>query len=169
MEQLESRAKALAIKFHAGQTRKANGHPYSEHLAEVVDLLRNVAHVSDAKVLAAGWLHDILEDTECSKSDIVDSCGEDVLKLVVDLTDDKTKPLSERREYALQKLENSPKSILLLKLADITSNVGLLPDFWAQEKTADYLSWLDKVALACSSASASLYKRYLSIRQKHDY
>ena len=81
MEQLESRAKVLAIKCHVGQTRKANGLPYSEHLAEVVDLLRNVAYVSDAKVLAAGWLHDALEDTKCSKSDIVDCCGEDVLKL----------------------------------------------------------------------------------------
>lgn len=169
MVQLESRAKALAIKFHTGQIRKANGRPYSEHLAEVVDLLKHVTNVnvSDEIILAAGWLHDVLEDTECSRSDIVECCGEDVLKLVVALTDDKTKSLAERRKSVLKKLENAPESIRLLKLADITSNVALLPCDWSHEKTSHYLKWLDKVALACSSASLPLYEIYLSTRNQH--
>jgi guanosine-3',5'-bis(diphosphate) 3'-pyrophosphohydrolase len=167
MIQLESRAKALAIKFHAGQTRKANGAPYSEHLAEVVDLLKHVANVDDEKVIAAGWLHDALEDTDCSRSDIADNCGEEVLELVISLTDDKTKPLSERRASVLKKLEDAPESIRLLKLADITSNVALLPSDWSNEKTMSYLKWLDEVALACSSASGLLYERYLSLRHQY--
>lgn len=167
MMQLESRAKALALKFHAGQIRKANGHPYTEHLAEVVDLLKHVAQVRDDRVLAAAWLHDVLEDTECSQTDIVNSCGEYVLELVIALTDDKTKQLIERRESVLKKLEQAPRSICLLKLSDITSNVSMLPDTWDKKKKSEYLTWLDKVALLCSPASTSLYERYLSLRDKH--
>ena len=166
MVPLEHRAKALAIKYHEGQTRKANGRPYSEHLAEVVELLKKTANISDEIILAAGWLHDALEDTECSQSDIVNSCGEDVLKLVIALTDDKTKSLSARRESIVRKLQDAPESICILKLADITSNVGLLPSFWSHEKTTGYLKWMDEVALVCSSASASLYERYLAARRQ---
>lgn len=55
-EDIVSRAKALAIRAHAGQVDKA-GRPYIEHVARVA------AAVSDDPVAeAVAWLHDVHED-----------------------------------------------------------------------------------------------------------
>lgn len=56
MNDIVSRAKALAIRAHAGQVDKA-GRPYIEHVTRVA------AAVSDDPVAeAVAWLHDVLED-----------------------------------------------------------------------------------------------------------
>ena len=167
MTDLEFKAKALAIKHHEGQFRKSNGQPYSEHLFEVVELLKAVAHVRDENLLAAAWLHDVLEDTDCLSTEILQCCGQPVLDLVIELSDDKSKSLSERRDNILSKLSGTTNQIRLIKLADIISNVKLLPAAWSREKSFEYLNWLDNVALACRCSSESLYQTYLSNRSQH--
>ena len=49
------RARQFAVEAHAGQTDKA-GRPYVEHLQRVAEALPE--HLQ-----AAGWLHDVIEDT----------------------------------------------------------------------------------------------------------
>lgn len=157
-------AEALAIKHHAGQVRKANGAPYVEHLIEVVELLQT-SGVTDELTLASAWLHDVLEDTDCTEHEIERLCGSDVLHLVKALTDDKTLSLDCRREAVLEKVKSASTPIRQIKLADITSNKKYIPEKWSPERVKAYVQWLDEVAQQCQVASNNLYNEYLSIKQ----
>ena len=54
----------FAARRHVNQRRKgAQGEPYINHLAEVAMLLATATAGKDAELVAAGYLHDTLEDT----------------------------------------------------------------------------------------------------------
>lgn len=53
-------AKAFAIKAHGDQ--KYGEHPYSYHLERVVAVLSK--YTSEQHLIAAAWLHDVIEDTD---------------------------------------------------------------------------------------------------------
>jgi hypothetical protein len=59
------RAKVIARSAHQGQTRQYSGLPYVTHLERVAN---NVKHLNQ-KVVA--WLHDIIEDTSVTSSDLI--------------------------------------------------------------------------------------------------
>jgi (p)ppGpp synthase/HD superfamily hydrolase len=159
-------ALSIAHDYHQGQTRKADGSPYINHLREVLGLLQNVANVTDDRILIAGVLHDSLEDTDLKKSEIQQTFGVAVLALIDQLTDDKSKPLVERREAVIAHLEHASDAVKLIKLADITSNANALPN-WDEARLVSYLTWLDAVALKCSKASKPLYAKYLTVRAQY--
>ncbi len=70
MDSLEEQARRYATQAHAeaGQRRKYTDEPYIVHPAAVVELVRSVSH--DEHLLAAAWLHDTVEDTGTTLSDI---------------------------------------------------------------------------------------------------
>ena len=70
----------IASVAHAGQVYGDNDTPYVDHLASVVDILG--AFTDDDELHAAGWLHDVVEDTPITTSDIADACGSRVSNLV---------------------------------------------------------------------------------------
>ena len=76
---------AFAAVAHAGQTRKFTGDPYIVHPLQVMQLVRRVTEREDAAVAAV--LHDVLEDTVVRASAIKRRFGQDVLDLVVELTE----------------------------------------------------------------------------------
>lgn len=83
-ERLLSDARALCVAAHAGQKR-ANGQPYHTHPAAVVNLLIENG-MREAEVLAAAYLHDVLEDTKTPRKLIVERFGKRVAKLVDEMT-----------------------------------------------------------------------------------
>lgn len=156
-------ALTIARDFHHGQTRKADGSPYINHLREVLGLLQSVAKVTDDRILIASVLHDSLEDTDLTKSEIHQTFGDEVLILIEQVTDDKYKSLVERRQAVIIHLEHATDAVKLIKLADIISNANALPN-WDETRLFSYLTWLDAVALKCSNASKPLYAKYLTVR-----
>lgn len=52
-------AQMIAARAHSGQTRRDGFTPYFNHLAAVAHAVRN----ESASVIAAAWLHDVIEDT----------------------------------------------------------------------------------------------------------
>jgi len=159
-------ALTVARDYHHGQTRKADGSPYINHLREVLALLQTVAKVTDDTMLIAAVLHDSLEDTELTRAEIEHEFGIDVLAIIEQVTDDKSKSLAERREATLAHLEHASDAVKLIKLADIISNANALPK-WDEARLTSYLAWLDAIALKCSNVSKSLYAQYLDIRAQH--
>ena len=92
-----------AVKFaadcHTGQFRKGEqGAPYVNHVLEVASLISEVGGVDDEEVLAAGLLHDTVEDTGAGFDDIESLFGERVTFIVREVTDDKTHPKEKRRQ-----------------------------------------------------------------------
>ena len=74
------RARALSESAHVGQKRDS-GEPYATHPAAVARLLVGYG-VADAAVLAAAYLHDVLEDTEVSESALRAEFGGEIVELV---------------------------------------------------------------------------------------
>ena len=68
---LVSEAAELAARRHNGMARKGRGNePYINHLAEVASILAEITDGADAELVAAGWLHDSVEDTETTRDEL---------------------------------------------------------------------------------------------------
>ena len=75
-----------ALHFAALQHRtahRADGKtPYINHPIEVCFLLSSYGEVGNLDVLAAGALHDVLEDTMTTPFDLAQEFGDEIVKLV---------------------------------------------------------------------------------------
>src|SRR5271155_1463314 len=99
---LVSEAADLAARRHNGMQRKGRGsEPYINHLAEVANLLARVTDGRDAELVAAGWLHDAIEDTPTTAEELVATFGARVAGLVVEATDDMTLLKPARRHMQI--------------------------------------------------------------------
>lgn len=76
----------FADRRHTGQVRDLDGLPFVTHPVEVACLLHEAGYADE--VVAAGVLHDVLEDTDAERSDLERIFGADVASLVAALTDD---------------------------------------------------------------------------------
>src|SRR5436190_17447668 len=80
---LIEQAYTTADKAHAGQKR-ASGEPYVQHCLNVALILAEM-HLP-TPVIAAGLLHDTVEDTTVSLADIRSEFGDEVAQLVDGVT-----------------------------------------------------------------------------------
>src|SRR5712671_2501873 len=119
-----------SLKHHTGQTR-ASGQPYLVHPLEVAMVLAEMK--LDSGAIAAGLLHDAIEDTEATREDIKREFGEQVANIVEGVTKiDKIDVATSKEE---RQAENVRKMILamvddirvvLIKLADRLHNMRTL-------------------------------------------
>lgn len=75
-----------AIKAHEGQCRKSTTIPYIVHPIEVGIILSRYGF--EEEIVAAGILHDVLEDTEITLEDLKRDFGEMIAKLVWEVSED---------------------------------------------------------------------------------
>ncbi len=115
-EKIETAAKAYAVAAHGEQ--KYGSKPYVTHLEAVVAVLKDFGFSGD--LVVAGWLHDVLEDTGTSASQLDLAFGSTVTHLVWAVTG-VGKNRKERNENAYGKLEEKPRAVIL-KLADRIAN-----------------------------------------------
>jgi (p)ppGpp synthase/HD superfamily hydrolase len=94
-------ALAFADQRHAGQTRDLDGLPFVTHPLEVACLLHDAGYQDE--VVAAGVLHDVLEDTDAERSDLESRFGSRVAELVEAVTDDPTIEDDAERKAALRR------------------------------------------------------------------
>src|SRR5581483_1146900 len=121
---LVSEAAELAARRHSGQQRKGHeDEPYINHLAEVASLLATVTDGEDAELVAAGWLHDTIEDTDTSHDELAQRFGTRVADIVEEVTDDMTLAKSERRRRQVIEAPNKSPGAKLIKIADKISNI----------------------------------------------
>ncbi len=104
---------------HEGQFRNDGTTPYHKHPETVVKTLEKLG-VTDQDILCAGYLHDILEDTEYTSDKIQENFGDRVLGIVNELTfdDDIT---DEQYWEGCQNMSTDAKWV---KVADILTNLG---------------------------------------------
>jgi hypothetical protein len=141
---LVAAAEDFARHAHAGQTRKgARREPYVEHLAEVALLTR--AFGGGDRVVAAAWLHDVVEDCGVAPETLAGRFGPEVAGLVAELTDDKTLDKAARKRRQVEAAAEKSPAACLIKLADKTSNLRALalspPADWDYERRMTYLHW----------------------------
>jgi (p)ppGpp synthase/HD superfamily hydrolase len=94
-------ALAFADRLHAGQTRDTDGIPFVTHPVEVACLLHEAGYPDD--VVAAGVLHDVLEDTDAQRSELEELFGTQVAELVSAVSEDPSIEDRTERKAALRK------------------------------------------------------------------
>lgn len=115
MEGLIQKAVALAVRKHDGQTRKGPAAiAYTHHLAEVSALVG--AFGGSPEVIAAAWLHDVVEDTDTSLAALRDAFGDEVAGLVEEVTDDPGLSKAARQAAQLRRSCNMVRQIRGLRL-----------------------------------------------------
>ena len=112
-------AKMYALEAHSGQ--RYGDLPYSFHLVAVTDLLSSYGFSEIA--VAAGWLHDVVEDTSVSLFDIREKFGGRVARIVDACTDGQGETRKERKAEAYKKLAASGSVARAVKLADRVANM----------------------------------------------
>lgn len=81
------RAADAAARWHVHQRRKgAAKEPYINHLIEVATLIAEATEGKDPHLVIAALLHDAIEDCEVPFKVINDTFGDDVAKLVAEVT-----------------------------------------------------------------------------------
>ena len=103
------------------QKRKGKDIPYITHPL-TVGLILSLAGASE-DVVIAGILHDTIEDSVVTKEMIALQFGENVMQLVLSVTEqDKSKSWEVRKAEALEHIKTFSHDSLLLKSGDIISN-----------------------------------------------
>ncbi|MFZ5943327.1 MAG: RelA/SpoT family protein [Bacillota bacterium] len=131
----------FALKAHEGQMRNS-GEPYISHPLAVAAILANIG--LEETTIAAGLLHDVVEDTNIQLTEIKEKFGEEIALLVDGVT-----KLSRIEYYSKEErqVENYRKMflamakdirVILIKLADRLHNMRTLKhqSFWKQREIA---------------------------------
>lgn len=111
----------FAARKHSGQVRKGTDIPYIAHPMEVMQILTE--NGCPETVIIAGILHDTLEDTDTSPSEIKSLFGDDVLRLVSAESEDKSKTWKERKQATIDFLAEDSFEARLVCCADKLSNL----------------------------------------------
>lgn len=127
----------FASRAHAGQVRKYNGDPYITHPFAVAEIVRTVEH-TDA-MIAAAYLHDVVEDCGVTHDIIRDKFGSAVGDYVYYLSKiSKSEDGNRQTRKAIDRLHysNAPEAAQTIKTADIIHNSSCIrtenPDFAPQ-------------------------------------
>jgi guanosine-3',5'-bis(diphosphate) 3'-pyrophosphohydrolase len=123
------RAYEFSDKAHAGQKR-SSGEPFIEHCHEVALILAE--YHMDSVTVAAGLLHDVVEDTPYTLEDIRREFGDEIADLVDGVTKIGAVPFTslevQQAEYFRKMLLSMVKDIrvILIKLSDRVHNMRTL-------------------------------------------
>lgn len=134
--ELIQHAYVFAATAHSGQMR-LSGEPYLSHPLAVADTLARMGF--DEPTVAAGLLHDTVEDTGVSIEDIDENFGEDVADIVDGVTKISLIPFENKEEAQAENIRkmilamSHDVRVLMVKLADRLHNMSTL-DFQKAHK-----------------------------------
>jgi len=134
--ELIGKAFLLAWEAHKDQRRKS-GEPYLAHPVSVAYILAE--QKLDSVTIAAGLLHDVIEDTSYTREDLAEMFGEDVALLVDGVTKIKALQMKTREESQAETYRKMLLSmakdlrVIIIKFADRIHNLRTLK-YLAPEK-----------------------------------
>ncbi|MBT8358436.1 MAG: bifunctional (p)ppGpp synthetase/guanosine-3',5'-bis(diphosphate) 3'-pyrophosphohydrolase, partial [Deltaproteobacteria bacterium] len=123
------RAYIYSARVHDGQVR-LSGEPYLSHPLEVASILSDMN--LDVVSIAAGLLHDVIEDTNATEEDIKEMFGQDVLNIVSGVTKLSKLPFRSSRARQAESIRKmilamaNDIRVILIKLADRLHNMRTL-------------------------------------------
>ncbi len=166
-----ARALDFAARRHAAQRRKGvRAEPYVNHLAEVAVALAEATHGEDPALVAAGLLHDTLEDTATSREELAAAFGEDIASLVEEVTDDKSLDRAERKAMQVRTASGKSQRARMIKIADKIANLRSIvespPVGWSSRRKQEYVAWACEVVAACGPTNTQLERLFEEAMRK---
>ena len=155
------KALAFAAHKHRDQRRKdPEASPYINHPIALADVLVNEGGVTDIEVLCAALLHDTLEDTDTSISELERAFGTRIARIVEEVTDDKALPRAERKRLQIEHAPRLSRQAKLVKLADKICNLRDVaqrpPEGWDLARRREYFDWAKRVVDGLRGTHAGL-------------
>jgi (p)ppGpp synthase/HD superfamily hydrolase len=136
------RAFEFGYNLHDGQ-RRASGEPYICHPVAVAGLLRDLG--GSSAMIAAGFLHDIVEDTDVTPDDLEKMFGKEVRQLVEGVTKLSKLNFSSKKERQAENFRRMfiamahDIRVIVVKLADRLHNMRTLEHLPDEKRRA--LPW----------------------------
>jgi (p)ppGpp synthase/HD superfamily hydrolase len=173
----------VAADRHRGQTRKGSDIPYVAHPAAVA-LILSRAGFDDDPVLAAAFLHDVVEDTDYSREQLAVDFSPAVVEIVLALSEEKTDDCGGKRPWKDRKLDhvavirNASVAAKAVELADKLHNLGTMvmdyqaqgESFWARfnASKADIVWYHDEMIAAATADDVRITRLQAACRQVLD-
>lgn len=151
-------------------------HRMGQHLASVARFTKIAG--GTVPMLAAAWLHDVVEDTDATVTDIENAFGAHVANIVLGLTDPPhfaPLELAVRKELQTKRIATLGPEVQLIKVADQTANVAEIavrpPAHWTAEKSLVYAAGAKQIVNATTGVPAVLLNEfaiaYNAVRAAH--
>jgi (p)ppGpp synthase/HD superfamily hydrolase len=116
------RAIEFAARAHSGHFRKKTRIPYIVHPLGVAKIL--IEYDCAVDVVAAGILHDTVEDTPVTLEDLERAFGKRIAELVAAASEpDKSDTWDNRKGHTIGYLRTAPEEVLLIACADKLDNI----------------------------------------------
>ena len=169
---LVTRAMDFAARAHCQHRRKGKAaEPYINHLTEVADLVGEATDFADPIVIAAGLLHDTLEDCPHINAEMLtQNFGPEVTEIVIECTDDMSLSRLERKAAQIAHVSHLSPQAKLVKLADKISNLRAIhrtpPTGWSRERKTEYLEFGQAIYAETRGLAESLDVHFNAISQE---
>lgn len=121
---LVEHATSFAADKHKNQYRKERGLLYISHLVGVALILKKYGF--NDTVIAGGLLHDTLEDTDTTEAEILENFGQEILDMILQVTNDDTLPWKDKKQKYIDTVRMSSDSAKAIALADKIHNMSSL-------------------------------------------
>ncbi|WP_457749131.1 HD domain-containing protein [Sulfurimonas sp.] len=160
-------ALAFALKAH-GEQKTPDGLPYAFHIVSVANEIINSLSMhkipyDEANVaISCALLHDVHEDTQerVSKYTVKLPHIDSIVWGVEALTKDTSLPNKVKQmSKSLKALQNQPKCVQMVKLADRITNLAPAPLFWNRAKRKAYVEEAKQILKALSGANLYLEQK----------
>lgn len=151
----------FAAECHRGQRRKdADRSPYINHPIAVASLLVDTGGVTDQIVIAACFLHDVVEDAGVTPQELEVRFGAEIREVVTGVSDDKSLERSVRKRLQIEHAPHASPRAKLVKLADKIANLRDVierpPVTWSRRRRLEYLEWSAAVVEGCRGTNPAL-------------
>lgn len=115
------KAAEFAARAHEGAVRKGSRMPYIIHPVEVAMIVSLMT--DDEGLIAAAYLHDVIEDAGVTYEEVEREFGTRVADLVRGASEDKSKTWMERKQATIDHLSRAGREERILAFGDKLSNL----------------------------------------------
>lgn len=118
---------ATVAHYATDHTRKYTGEAYIEHPRRVVELVKTSAALNH-EMIAAAWLHDVVEDTAITVRQIEEWFGKRIAAMVAALTNVETEVGNRRQRFEINRdrLKGASALVKTIKVCDLIDNTSTI-------------------------------------------
>jgi GTP diphosphokinase / guanosine-3',5'-bis(diphosphate) 3'-diphosphatase len=149
----------FAAEKHKLQRRKGYLKiPYINHPVKVCKILTGCGE-TDENLLLAAILHDTLEDTDTTSTELLNLFGDKVTSIVLEVTDNMDLPEKTRKNLQVTNASILSHQASLIRIADKIANINDIVNYplnWTKKRKLKYLEWANDVFQNCKGKNAKL-------------